>query len=70
MSMRKHTAEQKRDSKAIAAKSDGDIDFSDALLVSDWSGAEVAKFYRPKKKPITMHLDSDVIACLKADERG
>jgi hypothetical protein len=40
MSMRKHTAGQKRDIKAIAARSDEDIDFSDALSVSDWSGAE------------------------------
>jgi hypothetical protein len=36
----------------------------------DWSGAEVGKFYRPTKKPITMRLDSDVIAWLKADGRG
>jgi uncharacterized protein (DUF4415 family) len=68
--MRKHTAGQKRDIKAIAARSDEDIDFSDAPPVSDWSRAEVGKFYRPKKKPITMRLDSDVIAWLKADGRG
>jgi len=68
--MRKHTAEQKRDSKTIAAKSDGDIDFSDALPDSDWSAAEVGKFYRPKKTPITMRLDSDVTARLKTDGRG
>jgi uncharacterized protein (DUF4415 family) len=68
--MRKHTAEQKRDSKAIAARCDEDIDSSDALPVSDWSAAEVGKFYRPKKKPRTMRLDADVLARLKTDGRG
>ena len=68
--MRKLTKEQKRDIRAIAAKRDEDIDFSDAPAVLDWSGAEIGKFYRPAKKPVTMRLDSDVIAWLKADGRG
>jgi uncharacterized protein (DUF4415 family) len=68
--MRKLTREQKRDIRAIAAKRDEDIDFSDAPAVLDWSGAEIGKFYRPKKKPVTMRLDVDVIAWLKADGRG
>jgi uncharacterized protein (DUF4415 family) len=29
-----------------------------------------ARWYRPTKKPVTMRLDSDVIAWLKADGRG
>ena len=68
--MRKLTKEQKRDIRAIAAKRDEDIDFSDAPAIVDWSGAEIGKFYRPTKKPVTMRLDSDVIAWLKADGRG
>ena len=68
--MRKLTKEQKRDIRAIAAKRGADIDFSDVPPVLDWSGAEIGKFYRPKKKPVTMRLDSDVIAWLKADGRG
>ena len=68
--MRKLTKEQKRDIQAIAAKRDQDIDFSDAPPVLDWSGAEIGKFYRPIKKPVTMRLASDVIAWLKADGRG
>ena len=68
--MRKLTKEQKRDIRAIAAKRDEDIDFSDAPAVVDWSRAEFGKFYRPTKKPVTMRLDSDVIAWLKADGRG
>jgi uncharacterized protein (DUF4415 family) len=58
--MRKLTKEQKRDIRAIAAKRDEDIDFSDAPAVVDWSGAEIGKFYRPTKEPVTMRLDSDV----------
>ena len=68
--MRKLTREQKRDIRAIAAKRDADIDFSDVPPVLDWSGAEIGRFYRPTKKPVTMRLDSDVIAWLKEDGRG
>jgi uncharacterized protein (DUF4415 family) len=68
--MKKRTKEQKRDIRAIAAKRDDDIDFSDAPAVFDWSGAATGEFYRPTKKPVTMRLDSDVIAWLKADGRG
>jgi uncharacterized protein (DUF4415 family) len=68
--MKKLTRKQKRDIRAIAAKRDEDIDFSDAPAVVDWSKAEIGKFYRPTKKPVTMRLDSDVIAWLKADGRG
>ena len=68
--MRKVTKQQKRDIRAIAAKRDSDSDFSDAPRVLDWSGAEIGKFYRPVKKPVTMRLDSDIIAWLKVDGRG
>jgi uncharacterized protein (DUF4415 family) len=68
--MKKLTKDQKRDVAAIAAKRDSDIDFSDAPRVVDWSGAEVGKFYRPAKKPVTMRLDVDVLEWLRADGRG
>ena len=68
--MRKLTKEQKRDIQAIAAKRDRDIDFSDAPPVLDWSDAEIGKFYRPVKKPVTMRLDSDIITWLKNEGRG
>ncbi len=68
--MKKLTKEQKRDIRAIGAKGDEDVDFSDAAPVLDWSGAEIGKFYRPPKKPVTMRLDSDVVEWLKADGRG
>jgi uncharacterized protein (DUF4415 family) len=68
--MSRLTKEQKRDIRAIAAKRDQDIDFSEAPPVLDWSGAEIGKFYLPTKRPVTMRLDSDVIAWLKAGGPG
>jgi uncharacterized protein (DUF4415 family) len=68
--MRKLTREQKQDIAAIAAKKDGDIDFSDIPAVVDWSGAEIGKFYRPSKKPVTIRLDVDVLEWLQAYGKG
>ena len=68
--MKKLTKQQKREIRAIAAKKDEDIDFSDAPAVLDWSKAEIGKFYRPKKQPVTMRLDSDVVAWLKSGGSG
>jgi len=38
--------------------------------IVDWSGAEVGRFYRPAKRPVTMRLDDDVIDWLKSYGRG
>lgn len=64
--MKKPTKEQKREIAAIAAKRDEDIDLSGMPEVIDWSGAEVGKFYRPPKRPVTMRLDADVVEWLKS----
>lgn len=63
--MKKLTKEQRRDIAAIAVKKDADIDLRDMPEVLDWSGAEIGRFYRPKKRPVTMRLDEDVIDWLK-----
>lgn len=34
--------------------------------VIDWRGAEVGKFYRPPKMPVTMRLDAKLIEWLKS----
>jgi len=49
---------------------DSEIDVSDMPEVFDWSGAEIGKFYRPKKRPVTMRLDEDVVAWLKGYGKG
>ena len=64
--MRKLTRKQRDEIAAVAAKRDADIDLSDMPEVIDWSGAEVGKFYRPPKRPVTMRLDADIIEWLKS----
>lgn len=56
--------------KAIAEMSDDDIDFSDIPQITDFSGFEVGKFYRPVKETVTMRLDADVLHWLKQGGRG
>ncbi|HKO12778.1 MAG TPA: BrnA antitoxin family protein [Acidobacteriaceae bacterium] len=68
--MKKLTREQKRQVATIAARKDADIDLSEVPEVVDWSGAEMGKFYRPAKKPVTMRLDADVVEWLKSYGRG
>jgi uncharacterized protein (DUF4415 family) len=68
--MKKLSGAQLRDIRAIAAQKDEDIDFSDVPPVLDWSGAEMGKFYRSPKKPVTLRLDADVIAWLKSAGPG
>jgi uncharacterized protein (DUF4415 family) len=68
--MRKLTKEQKRGIAAILAKKDADIDFCDVPAIVDWSQAEIGKFYRPPKKPVTIRLDADVLEWLKAYGKG
>jgi len=68
--MKRHAAARKRDIDAIAAKTDATIDFSEMPEVVDWAGAEVGRFYRPAKRPVTIRLDEDIIDWLKSYGRG
>jgi len=68
--MKKLAAAQRREMAAVAAKNESEIDFSDMPEARDWSGAEIGRFYRPAKRPVTIRLDSDVIDWLKSYGRG
>jgi uncharacterized protein (DUF4415 family) len=68
--MRRLTREQQREIAVIAAKRGEEVDLSEMPEVIDWSEAEVGKFYRPPKKPVTMRLDADVVEWLKSYGRG
>ena len=68
--MRRLSREQRKEIAALAAMKDSEIDLTDMPEVLDWSGAEIGRFYRPKKKPVTMRLDEDVVAWLKGYGRG
>ena len=65
------TAEQE---KRIAelAESDAPIDYSDIPPLDEefWRRAVCNPFYRPVKSQLTVRLDSDVLAWLKAKGRG
>jgi len=56
--------------RALKRMKDRDIDLSDIPEIKDWSKAVVGKFYRPIKKPLTIRLDADVLAWVKADGKG
>lgn len=64
--MKRLTKEQRRDIAALAAMDDADMDLKDMPEVLNWSGAETGLFYRPKKQPVTMRLDGDVVDWLKS----
>ncbi len=69
--MNKDTKKQGQEElKALASLPDEDIDTSDIPEVSDWSGAERGRFYRPVKQAVTIRLDADVIHWLKQGGRG
>lgn len=64
------TKRQQEDLAAIRTMADDEVDTSDIPESLDWAGAEVGKFYRPIKKPVTVRLDVDVLAWLKSTGTG
>jgi uncharacterized protein (DUF4415 family) len=68
--MRKASKKQAKELAALARLRDDKIDLTDLPEVLDWSGAVVGKYYRPLKKSLTIRLDADVLAWLKAQGRG
>jgi uncharacterized protein (DUF4415 family) len=49
----------------LATLSDDDIDLSDMPEVTDWTGWQRGKFYRPVKQQLTLRLDADLIHWFK-----
>lgn len=68
--MKKASKKQAKELAALAALPDEDIDLTNLPEVLDWSGAVVGKYYRPIKKSLTIRVDADVLAWLKAEGRG
>jgi len=66
----KLTEAQLEELKRLAERPDEDIDFSDIPEITDFSGFEVGKFYRPVKESVTVRLDADVVNWLKRDGKG
>ena len=68
--MRKPSRAIIKELKALRRMKDEEIDLSDIPEITDWSKAVVGKFYRPIKKPLTIRVDADVLAWLKAQGKG
>jgi uncharacterized protein (DUF4415 family) len=58
--------------RALAARSDSEIDLSDVPEMTDeeWKNVERGHFYRPVKRQITARVDADVLAWLKSQGKG
>ena len=55
---------------ALRRMKDSDVDLSDIPVRADWSKAVVGRFYRPIKESLTIRIDADVLAWLKAQGKG
>jgi uncharacterized protein (DUF4415 family) len=66
------TAEQKKRLKALAAKPDSEIDYSDIPPLTEefWKNAVRNPFYRATKTSTTVRIDSDVLHWLRAQGKG
>jgi uncharacterized protein (DUF4415 family) len=70
-SMRKLSAEKRRELQALAKRPDSEIDLSEIPEIRGIpSDAVIGRFYRPKKASVTIRLDADVLAWLKASGEG
>jgi uncharacterized protein (DUF4415 family) len=65
-------AQRNRELKVIAALPEQDIDLSDIPELNEDLLRQGVRglMYRPVKKPVTMRLDADVLAWLKAEGPG
>ena len=68
--MRKPSKAIIKELKALERMKDEEIDLSDIPEITDWRKAVVGKFYRPIKKSLTIRVDADVLAWLKAQGKG
>jgi uncharacterized protein (DUF4415 family) len=68
--MKKAAPNNAREIHALERMRDAEIDLTDIPEVRDWSKAVVGRFYRPVKKSLTIRLDADILAWLKAEGPG
>jgi uncharacterized protein (DUF4415 family) len=69
--MPKLTPEKRKQLQQLAAQPDSAIDLSDIPEIRALpSDAVIGRFYRPKKTSVTIRLDADVVAWMKASGEG
>ena len=66
----KLTKDQVKELEALKRMKDEDIDFSDIPELTGPRNFIVGKFYRPRKKSLTIRIDADVIAWVKSQGKG
>jgi uncharacterized protein (DUF4415 family) len=65
------SAEKRRELQELAARPDREIGLTDIPEIREIpSDAVFGKFYRPKKTTVTIRLDADVVAWMKASGEG
>ena len=65
------SAAKRKELEKLTTRPDREIDLSDIPEIWEIpSDAVIGKFYRPKKETITIRIDSDVLAWLKASGSG
>ena len=64
--------EQKERLKALAARPDSEIDYSDIPPLDEqfWKNAVRNPFYKPTKTSTTVRIDSDVLLWLRSQGKG
>jgi uncharacterized protein (DUF4415 family) len=66
----KVTRSQAKELQALKRLKDEEIDLSDIPALNNWNEAVIGKFYRPRKKSLTIRIDADVLAWLRAQGKG
>jgi uncharacterized protein (DUF4415 family) len=66
----KLTKSQAKEIRNLKNMKDEDIDFSDIPELRGDEKFNVGKFYRPVKKSLTIRVDADVLAWVKAQGKG
>jgi len=65
------TVEKREELRKLAARPDRQIDLTDIPEIREIpSDAVIGRFYRPKKTTVTIRLDADVVAWMKASGEG
>lgn len=66
------TDEQRAHLRALAARPDSEIDYSDIPPTTEefWKNAVRGRFYKPVKRQITARVDADVLDWLKSQGKG
>ena len=69
--MKQLTDKKRSELRRLGERPDAEIDLSDIPEIRQLpSDAVIGKFYRPKKQSVTLRLDADVLAWLKASGDG